>query len=260
MPFAEHDDVRLYYEQSGDGDAQLVFVHGWCCDHSFWAPQLAHFSKSCRVTTFDLRGCGESSQPKGGYDIPSLASDVAWLCEALEIERPVVVGHSLGGMIGVELAAHRPSLPRAVIGVDPGPLAYLPTTAAAYAELADSFAGVDGRNVQRDYVSEMPGPGASDELARQIVETMCGVPLPIAIAVLRGVVDWDGGAAVARCIDTPMLVIRAYVSETDEPARLRALKPDIEYGVTVGAGHFNHLEAPEQVNGMIERFLAYFVP
>lgn len=56
----------------------------------------------------------------GGYDIPTLTDDVAWFCEEAEITQPVVVGHSLAGMIVIELAARHPKLPRAIVADDPG--------------------------------------------------------------------------------------------------------------------------------------------
>ena len=102
MPFAERDGVRLFYERGGDGP-ELLFVPGWCCDHTFYAPQFEHFASSCTVTAIDPRGCGQSSRPDDGYDIPTLADDVAWLCEEIGISQPVVVGHSLAGMMVIEL-------------------------------------------------------------------------------------------------------------------------------------------------------------
>jgi pimeloyl-ACP methyl ester carboxylesterase len=260
MPYAERDGLRLHYDHRGAGAHELVFVHGWCCDDGFWDPQVTHFAPTCGVTTIDLRGCGRSSRPPDGYDIPTLADDLAWLCQAAGIERPVVVGHSLGGMISVELAARWPSLTRAVIGVDPGPIDYTPVSRQAFTALAAALAGPDGAAAHRAYIEEIPGPFASDELRSHIVETMCGAPLEVATAVIRGVVDWNGAGALALCDRIPILIIRSGASSTDEPTRLRTLKPDVQFGVTVGAGHFNHLEVPEQVNAMIERFLAYFVP
>ena len=120
------DGVRLHYVAEGAGDPALVFVHGWCCNHTFFQPQFDHFKLSHRVVALDLRGCGESDQPKGGYDIPSLADDVAALSRHLGLTRPVIVGHSSGGMIAIELAARYASLAGALVAVDPGTIYPLP--------------------------------------------------------------------------------------------------------------------------------------
>ena len=98
--------------------------------------------------------------------------------------------------------------------------------------------------------------GARDEeLARWIVELMCAVPLPIATAVIRGVSAWNGVGAFALCT-VPTLLLRSELGDDPDALRLREIKPDLEVGITVGAGHFHQLEVPEQVNAMIERFLA----
>ena len=120
MAYATRDGVRMYYEQAGEGAPAFVFVHGWCCDHTFFEPQYEHFGALGNVTTYDLRGCGRSDRPED-YEVATLADDLARLCEELGISKPVVVGHSLGGDIGVELAARHPSVPGAVVAVDPGP-------------------------------------------------------------------------------------------------------------------------------------------
>src|SRR5688500_18012179 len=77
MSYAKRDGLGLFYRQEGSGDPPLVFVHGWCCDHTFFQPQFDHFKASHAVTTLDLRGCGQSDRPKDSYDIPTLADDVA---------------------------------------------------------------------------------------------------------------------------------------------------------------------------------------
>ena len=79
-------------------------------------------------------------------------------------------------------------------------------------------------------------------------------PLAVAVAVIRGINEWNGVGALALCT-VPTLLLRARLHEHTDVLRLRAIKPDLEVGITVGAGHFHHLEVPEQVNAMIERFL-----
>jgi len=70
-------DVRLCYEESGTGSAPIVFVHGWCCDHSYFAPQFGYFAARHRVVSVDQRGHGESDKPVQDYTIEGFADDLA---------------------------------------------------------------------------------------------------------------------------------------------------------------------------------------
>jgi pimeloyl-ACP methyl ester carboxylesterase len=254
MPYAERNGVRLYYERDGAGEPELVFVHGWCCDASFYAPQVEHFRSAHAVTVVELRGCGRSDRPPDGYGIPSLADDVATVCAHEGIRKPVVVGHSLGGMIALELAARHPGLARAVVADDPGPIDPLPRTAQAFLAFAEQMAGPQGEDVRRAWVAEVPGPSANDELRRHVVETMCAVPLETAAAVIDGVNEWNGVGALMLC-DVPVLVLLSDPGGSNAPERLHAVRPDVAVGITVGAGHCHQLEVPEQVTAMIERFV-----
>lgn len=256
MPYATRDGLRLYYEQTGRGDPPMVFVHGWCCDRTFFQPQYDYFQASHAVTTLDLRGCGKSDRPDDGYDIPTLADDVAFICRHAGIARLVVVGHSLGGMIALELSARYPSLLGAVVAVDPGPISITPEARCEFEAFLTQMAGPDGEAVRRAWIDSdgMFLATGDAERRRRIVETMCAVPLDVAAQVIRGVLAWNGVGALLLC-QAPILVLLADTGGSNDPARLLALRSDIQFGVTVGAGHFNQLEVPEQVNAMIERFL-----
>jgi pimeloyl-ACP methyl ester carboxylesterase len=147
MPYAELDGLRLYYERAGLGDPELLFLPGWCCDGTALQPQFDHFAQKHAVTALDQRGCGRSDRPPDGYAIPDLADDIVGFCRTVGIERPIVVGHSLGGMIAVELAGRRPSLPRALVLVDPGPIDWDPELCRRFDTFAQQLAGPDGEGV-----------------------------------------------------------------------------------------------------------------
>jgi pimeloyl-ACP methyl ester carboxylesterase len=259
LPYATRDGPNLFYEREGSAEPPLLFVHGWCCDHTFFGPQFEHFKSSHTVVAMDLRGCGRSDRPEAGYDIPTLADDVAWLAGAIGISRPIVVGHSLGAMVAIELAARHPSVPLAVVADDPGPIHPLPETRRLYEDFARDLDGPNGEAVRRAWVEAGTGATVDAVTRRWIVETMCAVPLSVAAAGIRGVNEWNGVAALKLC-EQPLLVLRSGTGGSNEAARLLPLKADLHFGVTVGAGHFHQLEVPEQVTSMMERFIHVAVP
>ena len=65
MPTIKRDGINLVYEERGSGSPAFVFVHGWTCDRSFFAPQADYFAKKHRVVSLDLRGHGQSDKPQG---------------------------------------------------------------------------------------------------------------------------------------------------------------------------------------------------
>lgn len=247
------DRIELAYEEHGSGEPPLVLVHGWCCDRTFFAPQVDHFRRAHRVVAPDLRGCGATGVTPDGYDLPTLAADVGALCDELGLERPVVIGHSLGGMIGIELAAQRPELVGAVVAVDPGPIDPLPDVRERFAALADAVE-TGGDEPRRAYVETLFLPTDDGTIRDEVVAAMCRPPGAVAAAVLRGVVAWDGVGALRHCM-APLLVILSQLGGSNDPPRLLALEPDVRIGLTVGSGHFNQLLVPEQVNAMIDRFV-----
>src|SRR6187402_1218673 len=98
------DGTPIAYESQGDGDIALVLVHGWSCDGSYWEPQVESLSRDFQVVTIDLAGHGESGEDRAAWTIASFGEDVAAVVNELELERVVLVGHSMGGDVILEAA------------------------------------------------------------------------------------------------------------------------------------------------------------
>ena len=119
MLSAERNGIRLCFEERQGADAPVVLVHGWCCDHTYLAPQFEHFAKQGRgVVALDLSGHGLSDKPREPYTMQRFADDVAFVCGHLGVKKVVVIGHSMGGVVAFDLASRHPELVSALIMLD----------------------------------------------------------------------------------------------------------------------------------------------
>jgi pimeloyl-ACP methyl ester carboxylesterase len=242
----------LAFDSAGEGSPHLLFLHGWCGDRSFFAPQFDHFSAAHRVVSVDLPGHGKSRAPTANT-IEALAADVAALGRDLGLGRGTMVGHSLGAMVGLALAQQAPDLVSAVIMVDPPPLSQEVWRGFA-GELLPGFQGPDSATARRKFVEQMFLPTDDAERRARIVKTMCAAPDSVAIATTKAMAAFDAAAMLRTC-EVPVLNIASAVP-TNASAYLLEVNPAVMIGQTVGAGHFLQLEVPEQVNLMIGRFLS----
>jgi 3-oxoadipate enol-lactonase len=101
--------ARLGYNLTGPAGAPLLVLGGSLgTTREMWRPQLSELTRRWRVLRFDHRGHGESEVPAGPYTLDELGADVLALLDALGADRVSYAGLSLGGMIGMWLAAHAP--------------------------------------------------------------------------------------------------------------------------------------------------------
>ncbi|HTO51947.1 MAG TPA: alpha/beta hydrolase [Myxococcota bacterium] len=244
--------ARICYEEDGTRDAPIVFVHGWCCNHRYFAPQYAHFSARHHVLALDQRGFGDSDKPEQKYTIEGFADDVAALCRELGLERPALVGHSMGGAIVLAVAAKYPTLPRAIALCDPA--VFFPDfMKAAIAPFLEGLASADYKQVAGAFVEQrLFGP--SDDAARRlrITSEMCQTPQHVMSSAFQNLIAFDSESA-ARACKVPVLLIDAEAPIPDR-ARFKEACPQLATAQTAGAGHFHQLEVPDQVNAMLERF------
>ena len=234
---------EIAYDAAGSGDPPLVFVHGWCCDRTYFAPQFRYFAARHAVIALDLRGHGESRGTGGTTE--AFADDV--LAVAAARPAPVVIGHSLGALVALACAA-RPGAVRAAVLVDPAPILDGRGKAFFVRSLPEVASDHDGSWRAR-FTARMFRP--TDSVRRD--ETVAGIsaaPLTTAVAGCKAIAEFDARAVLPR-VHVPVLAITAGEPEAGLAERIA----DLTLGRTVGAGHFVQLEVPDQVNAMIERFL-----
>jgi pimeloyl-ACP methyl ester carboxylesterase len=102
--------AELFYKESGTGPETIVFSHGLLMDHTMFEDQRRAFEGQYRVIAYDHRGQGRSQDTGSGYDMDSLTEDAAGLIRALNAAPCHFAGLSMGGFVGLRLAARHPEL------------------------------------------------------------------------------------------------------------------------------------------------------
>lgn len=113
-------DLTFHYVQWGTQGSPIIFIHGITANAFYFQAFADDLASNYRVFAYDLRGRGDSDKPERGYSIPLHAADLAALIDQLELDRPIVAGHSLGALIGLYFAVHYPQKLRKLILIDAG--------------------------------------------------------------------------------------------------------------------------------------------
>lgn len=114
------DKLTFSYATSGSHGNSLLLLHGLASNQRIWeliAPQL---SKHNKLVTIDQRGHGKSDKPDVGYDFKTIAKDAIDIIKQLDLQNPIILGHSWGGNVAVEIASHYPEHIKGICLVDGG--------------------------------------------------------------------------------------------------------------------------------------------
>ncbi|WP_255196952.1 alpha/beta fold hydrolase [Halorarius litoreus] len=266
--FVATNGVRTYYERQGSGPA-IVFVHGFLMDTRMWAPQVEALADDYTVVTYDVRGHGQtgrSDEPR--YDAELLAADLDALVTALDLDRPVVCGLSMGGMIAQAYAARYPEKLSGLVLSDtftPGALPVGGGLAMPHLLLFSALSHVVGYkrlNAVQIWVGERLAPGmvGNAEFHEGLVEdgpTMAGSEFRKGIGAILRFTKRDFDAAAIR---VPTVVL---VGE-HEPAPMKRMANHLaeriegaEFAVVPDAGHGSSWDNPafftDAVRTLVER-------
>src|SRR5262245_28339164 len=115
----ETGGANIHYLRTGGARPPLVLLHGLTGNGGCWSPLARSLEGEFDVVMPDARGHGGSSAPEHGYRYDDHASDVVGVIRELELTRPVLLGHSMGGMTAAVVANRSAEIVRGVILVDP---------------------------------------------------------------------------------------------------------------------------------------------
>jgi 3-oxoadipate enol-lactonase len=254
-------DGRFSYEAAGDpGAPPLVFLHGIGGAARAWRGQLDAFGDRYRTLAWDMPGYGGSAQ-LSTVSIVALADALRNFLQQTGATKPILVGHSIGGMIVQQLLATNPDIARAVV----------------LAQTSPAFGKPDGQ-WQKSFIAARLGPldrgetmvSLAPSLVRELVgdepdvrgmviarDCMAGVPETTYRATMLALMGFDLRGAL-KDIAVPTLLLSGS-KDNNAPAPMMAKTasfiPSAKYVELEGVGHLANLERPGAFNAALDQFL-----
>ena len=254
-------DGRFGYEAAGDpARTPLVFLHGIGGAARAWRGQIAVFGDRYRTIAWDMPGYGGSA-PLQNVSIATLADALQDFLQQIGAGRPILVGHSIGGMIVQQWLTKHPRVAAAVV----------------LAQTSPAFGKSDG-DWQREFIEARLGPldrgetmktlapvlvkelvgddpdGSGMEIAR---DCMGNVPVASYRAMMLALLGFDQRKELGN-ISVPTLVLSGS-KDRNAPAPMMAKMatyiPSSTYVELEGAGHLVNLERPKAFDAVLDHFL-----
>jgi 3-oxoadipate enol-lactonase len=257
MAHFEHDGCSLHYEEYGQGKP-LLLLHGLGSSCRDWEYQIPVFATHYRVIVMDMRGHGRSDRPRERYSIPGFAGDVEALIEHLNLGPVHVVGLSMGGMIGFQLAVDQPHLLESLCIVNSAPQVKIQSADDAWqyakrwilARLLsmETLGKAIGRNL-------FPKP-EQDELRRKIASRWAENDKRAYLASFDAIVGWGVQHKLSR-ITCPTLIISAdrdYTPVSLKEAYVKLI-PNAQLVVINDSRHATPLDQPQVFNQAVLEFI-----
>jgi 3-oxoadipate enol-lactonase len=255
------EDGRFAYEAAGDpGAIPLIFLHGIGGAARSWRQQLATFGNRFRAIAWDMPGYGGSA-PLASVSIAALADALQQFIEQLGATSPILVGHSIGGMIVQKCLAQYPKLARAVVLAQTSPAFGKADGDWQKAFIAARLGPLDrgetmkslAPSLVKELVGDDPDPNGM-ELAR---ECMGSVPEASYRAMMLALIGFDQRSTLG-VISVPTLLLSGS-KDNNAPAPMMAKTatyiPGADYVELAGVGHLANLERPDTFDEALGRFL-----
>jgi pimeloyl-ACP methyl ester carboxylesterase len=250
----EANGVRIRYLRTGGAKPPIVLLHGLIGNGATWTPVARALEGDFDVVMPDARGHGGSSAPSHGSRYDDLADDVIGLIRGLELARPVLLGHSMGGMTAAVVASRRAVSLRGLVLVDPTFLTAERQREVYASDVAEQHRRMLGLQ-KSESVADLRArhPRRSAEIVELLAEARRSSSLDAVAVLAPPNPDYRD---VVRAIDVPTLLVIGDnpVVSLETAMELRGLNPRVRIEQIGDAGHGLPFDQPERLGDAVGAF------
>ena len=253
------DGVNLVCEIRGKGDTTLLFLHGWCGDRQYWKDQADVFARDFQVITLDQAGHGESGKDRKTWTTSSLAGDVETIVKELGLKRVIIVGHSMGGPVGLMAAKRLPGKVIAVVGVDTIQNVEAKKQEEMVKKMMESFETNFKATIEMG-MAGMVHDKTKPDVTKWIASRAASQDQRMAIGLMRDMMGLNQ-AAILKDAKVPVRCINSsggFKFHTPTDADVNKKYADFQVVLMENVGHYPMLEQPEAFNTKLREVLKEF--
>jgi pimeloyl-ACP methyl ester carboxylesterase len=243
------DGVEIAYSVYGKSQTALIFVHGWGWDQSLWREQVAKFSSKYKVVTLDLAGHGESGKNRKSFTVKAFSNDVVSVINKLQLKKVILVGHSMGGIINLEVYRQIKDKVVGIIGADTYQLFQKgenPKNAEDYlTTFKENYLGS-----VREYVRTLFLESADSSFVEGIVKKMQKLPADIGMDIFRNVYQYNSVQAATE-LQPRIIAVNGQKFKVKEAENIKIL-PNFSAKIIRGTGHFPMIENPKRFDELLQ--------
>jgi sigma-B regulation protein RsbQ len=253
MPFLNNNDSRIHFRECGQGKKAILFLHGTGGNCNYFAKQLSFFGLTRRAIAMDLRGHGLSESKSRKYSIQSFSEDVLRFIDELHLTDVTLVGHSLGGLVAIDLASRVPSQIESAILLDT-PLFVPDQISQEIDKITADLRTEKYIDCLRNFATQFFFTPKSDfSLRDQILADLLEFPQDRFLCIWDAMAAFNAVAALKGC-RIPMFYIHG--NTPTDLNRLQTLDSSLAVSKIPNSGHYLHLESPLRLSMIIAHFLA----
>ncbi|MEO1574506.1 MAG: alpha/beta hydrolase [Pseudomonadota bacterium] len=237
------DGTEVSYRVSGRGDRAIVLIHGWSCDQGYWDGLVPLLSADHTVLTVDLAGHGASGASRKAWTMANFGEDVIAAVNAAQLDRVVLVGHSMGGPVMLEAARRLGERTALMVGVDtlkdPDAVMTRDAAQALWGGFSANYAAAVNGFVRSQFFL----PDADPALVDSIATDMASAPADIALAAGLELSMYDRADGLRATRDIPLTLLNADNPPTDETG-YSEVRDEVSVVYLSSYGHFPMNEDP----------------
>jgi pimeloyl-ACP methyl ester carboxylesterase len=250
-------DLRIHYKHiRADQDEThptLVFIHGWCCDHTVWKHQAAAFNNKLPMLFIDLPGYGQSDHPRIDYTMDLFAKGINAVLENAKVRNVTLVGHSMGTPVVRQYYRLYPAKTKALIVVD-GSLRPFSTDRDQLEKWVSRFKEDTFKEGGAKMLAGMI-PADNAALREHIQKLVENTSPQVAISSQRGMIDESIWKDDQITVPTQAIMAQSRFWTDDYKEFVKKLVPNLDYREFQNVGHFLFMEKPDEINAAMLEFL-----